>query len=430
MNFEIYENKTIDEKILSATHKSGLKVYIIPKKGFSKYYAIYGTDFGSVDTEFFTENSGEKIVLPDGIAHFLEHKLFEEENGENAFDRFSLTGANANAFTSFDETAYLFSCTDNFYENLEILLDFVNHPYFTDENVAKEQGIIGQEIKMYDDEPSWRVFFNMLTAMFHNNPVKIDIAGTVESISKITPELLYKCTDKFYHPSNMALVLVGDIDIEKATLLIDKYVTKTITKKTERKIVTEPKERVKEYVRQNLSISMPIFMIGFKETESFKDSLDLSKRRISDQLLLEIYFGQSSSYYKTLYEQGLINTSYSKETEIEPSYGFTSIVGESKDPDKVYSFTKEYLAECFKKDIDKQDLIRAKRVLMGRFLKSFNNVENIGNSFLKSFFNGENPLMYNEIAESITKEELKRRLVSHFDITNSVLSVINPIAEE
>lgn len=430
MNFEIYENKTIDERILSATHKSGLKVYIIPKKGFSKYYAIYGTDFGSVDTEFFAENSGEKIVLPDGIAHFLEHKLFEEENGENAFDRFSLTGANANAFTSFDETAYLFSCTDNFYENLEILLDFVNHPYFTDENVAKEQGIIGQEIKMYDDEPSWRVFFNMLTAMFHNNPVKIDIAGTVESISKITPELLYKCTDKFYHPSNMALVLVGDIDIEKATSLVDKYVTKEITKKPERKIVAEPKERVKEYVRQNLSVSMPIFMIGFKETESFKDSLDLSKRRISDQLLLEIYFGQSSSYYKTLYEKGLINTSYSKETEIEPSYGFTSIVGESKDPDKVYSFTKEYLTECFKKNIDNQDLIRAKRVLMGRFLKSFNNVENIGNSFLKSFFNGENPLMYNEIAESITKEELKSRLISHFDITNSVLSVINPIVEE
>lgn len=426
MKFEIFENSVINEKILSGVHESGLKIYIIPKKGFSKYYAIYGTDYGSCDTEFTAGGESEKTLLPDGIAHFLEHKLFEEADGKNAFDRFSVTGANANAYTSFDITAYLFSCTDKFYENLEILLDFVNHPYFTAENVEKEQGIIGQEIKMYDDEPSWRVFFNMLGAMYHNNPVKIDIAGTVESIAKITPELLYKCTDNFYHPSNMALVMVGDIDTEKAVSLVDKYVKKTTDGGLIRYTPEEPASRVTEYTEQALSVSIPIFMIGFKDNEMYKDGAELSRRRIMTQLLLEMYFGQSSDFYMTLYNKGLINASFSKETELEKSYGFTSFSGESKSPDEVYSYIKEYIKSCREKDIDEESLLRAKRVLIGKNLKAYNSVENIGNSFIKTFFNGENPLAYNEITEAITKEELKKRFISHFDTENCVLSVIKP----
>ena len=190
MKLNRLDSSTLKETILHGVHESGLRVYIIPKKGFCKYYAIYGTEYGSLDNVLNVPGTDESIKLPDGIAHFLEHKLFEEEDGGNAFDRFALTGASSNAFTSFDMTAYLYSCTDNFYENLDILLDFVNHPYFTNENVSKEQGIIGQEIKMYDDDPEWCLFFNMLQAMFHNNPVKTDIAGTVESISHITPDLL------------------------------------------------------------------------------------------------------------------------------------------------------------------------------------------------------------------------------------------------
>lgn len=430
MKFESFENNIIKEKILSGIHESGLRIYLIPKKGFSKYYAIYGTDFGSCDTEFTPGGENEKIFLPDGIAHFLEHKLFEEADGKNAFDRFSLTGANANAYTSFDITAYLFSCTDKFYENLEILLDFVNHPYFTDENVEKEQGIIGQEIKMYDDEPSWRVFFNMLGAMYHNNPVKIDIAGTVESIAKITPELLYKCTDNFYHPSNMALVMVGDIDEEKAISIVDKYVSKTTDGGLIRHTHTEPFERAKEFVYQNLSVSMPIFMIGFKDNEKYTDGYALSKRRIMTQLLLEIYFGQSSDFYMTLYNKGLINTSFSKETELEKSYGFTALSGESKSPEEVYEFVKDYINDLKDKEIDEDSLLRAKRILIGKNLKAYNSVENIGNSLIKVFFNGENPLFYNEITQSITSAELKERFLSHFDTDNCVLSVVKPLEEK
>lgn len=430
MKFETFENRVINEKILSGVHESGLKIYIIPKKGFNKYYAIYGTDYGSCINEFTAMGESEKTYLPDGVAHFLEHKLFEEADGKNAFDRFAITGANANAYTSFDITAYLFSCTDKFYENLEILLDFVNHPYFTDENVQKEQGIIGQEIKMYDDEPSWRVFFNMLEAMYHNNPVKIDIAGTVESIAKITPELLYKCTDNFYNPSNMALVVVGDIDEEKVCALVDKYVKKKAAGSLIKHTVKEPKNRVKERVSQKLSVSMPIFMIGFKETAEFNGGAELSKRRIMTDLLLEIYFGQSSSLYMELYDKGLINSNFAKETELEPTYGFTAISGESKSPEEVYAFIKDYIKKCEKESINEEALLRAKRVLIGKNLKMYNSVEKIGNSFIKSFFNGENPLKFNEIAEKITAAELKERFLSHFDINNCVLSVITPQISE
>ena len=430
MKFEKFENIKTNECVLSGVHKSGLRVYIVPKKGFSKYYAIYGTDFGSCTREFKAEGDSEKTVLPDGIAHFLEHKLFEEEDGKNAFDRFSATGANANAYTSFDITAYLFSSTDSFYENLEILLDFVNHPYFTDENVAKEQGIIGQEIKMYDDDPGWRLFFNMLGAMFNENPVKIDIAGTVESISEITPELLYKCTDNFYNPSNMALVMVGGVDAEKAEALIDKYVTKEPINEIECFNPIEPEKIAKGYAEQKLSVSMPLFMIGFKEKKGFTGGEELQKREIITELILEMYFGQSSRLYTKLYDEGLINASYGKETELEKAYGFTAISGESQNPEKVYDEVKKYIEKITGEDVPDDAFERAKKVLIGKNLKSLNSVENIGNSFIKKLFKGQNPLLYNEVAEKITKEEIKERLSEHFAAENSVLSVINPADSE
>ena len=430
MNYEKIENKKTGESVLSAVHKSGLRIYIVPKAGFSKYYAIYGTDYGSCTREFVADGENKKTCLPDGIAHFLEHKLFEEEGGGNAFDRFSATGANANAYTSFDMTAYLFSCTDGFYENLEILLDFVNHPYFTDENVAKEQGIIGQEIKMYDDEPSWRLFFNMLGAMFCENPVKIDIAGTVESIAEITPELLYKCTDNFYNPSNMALVMVGDIDEKKAEALIDKYVTKAPIKQIKTFEPKEPEKIAMNFVSQKLSVSIPLFMIGFKEKKLFENGEELQKREIITELILQMYFGQSGKLYSKLYNMGLINSSYGTETELEKGYGYSAISGESKNPEAVYEEIKNYIKEISSEDVSKEVLDRAKKVIIGKNLKSFNSVENIGNSFIKRFFKGQNPLVYNEVAQSITEDEIKERLLEHFAPENSVLSVVYPIDEQ
>ncbi len=428
MKFEKTENRALNESFLYGVHESGLRVYIVPKTGFCKYYAIYGTEYGSVDDVLKAPETNEEIKLPDGIAHFLEHKLFEEEDGENAFDKFALTGASSNAFTSFDMTAYLFSCTENFYENLDILLEFVNNPYFTKENVAKEQGIIGQEIKMYDDDPEWRLFFNMLQGMYHKNPVKTDIAGTVESISHITPELLYKCCDAYYNPSNMILVLVGDIDEEKAVSYIDKHVKpEKNVGRIEKNYVKEEPTVAKKYVSQKLSVSKPLFLIGFKEKKVGVSGEELNLKQIKTKILMEMFFGKSSEFFMILYNEGLIDGSFGKDTELERSYGFSSISGESKDPQAVYERTLQYLEKIKATPIDKTAVDIAKRVIIGRDLRRFDSVERLGNDFIRSFMNGFNPLEYSRLVEGVTVADLEERLKEHFDEECCVLSVVEPL---
>ncbi|MBR5615088.1 MAG: insulinase family protein [Clostridia bacterium] len=428
MKLDTLKTSVLKETILHGVHESGLRVFIIPKKGFCKYYAIYGTEYGSLDNVLKVPGSQETINLPDGIAHFLEHKLFEEEDGGNAFDRFALTGASSNAFTSFDMTAYLYSCTDSFYENLDILLDFVNHPYFTDENVSKEQGIIGQEIKMYDDDPGWRLFFNMLQGMFHNNPVKTDIAGTVESISHITPQLLYKCCDAYYNPSNMFLVLVGDIDGEKAIECIDRHVSAEKDRgRIDRPQINEPETVVEKKVTQKMSVSKPLFLIGFKETEQGVDGRELLKKQIMTQILVEVLFGKSSEFFMSLYSEGLIDGSFDKDSEIEKKYGFSSVTGESKDPDEVYKRVIAHIENVKKAGLNDADISRAKRILIGKNLRAYNSVENIGNNFIRCFMNNINPFEFRQTAEDIKKSELEARLLQHFTEDKAVLSVIEPL---
>lgn len=427
MNIVKSFNSKLNEEMYYALHKSGLRVYVFPKKGFNKYYAIYGTEYGSLNSTFGVPGESEMITVPDGIAHYLEHKLFEEEDGSNAFDRFAETGASSNAFTSFDMTAYLFSCTDKFYENLDILLDFVNKPFFTEENVAKEQGIIGQEIKMYDDEPEWRVFFNTLTAMFHNNPVKIDIAGTVDSISHITPEILYKCYNTFYNPSNMALVLVGDIDIEEALKYVDKHVSaERNLGEIKRFMPEEPKETVQEYIEETLAVSQPMFRIGFKDNETGMSGAELLKKEIETEIILETVFGKSSDLYLELYEKGLIDSTFGTETELRKQYGFTLLGGESSNPGKVYEIIKEKLGAYIENGIPTDAYERAKKVLVSQDIKLFNSIEGMGNEFMSNVLSGQNPLDYRDIAESVTYEDVIERLKTHFDAVNSVLSVVKP----
>lgn len=424
---EIFKNAALGEEMQFSLHESGLRVYVFPKKGFSKYYAIYGTEYGSLNRTFTVPGERDMTTVPDGIAHYLEHKLFEEADGGNAFDRFAKTGANSNAFTSFDLTAYLFSCTDKFYENLDILLDFVNHPYFTEENVAKEQGIIGQEIKMYDDEPEWRAFFNTLTAMFHENPVKIDIAGTVESISHITPEILYKCYNTFYNPSNMVLIMVGDVDMDEALKYVDKHVSpERNLGKIKRFEAEEPREIVREYIEQKLSVSQPIFRIGFKDNSPGQSGSELLKKEITTEIILESIFGKSSDLYLELYEAGLIDSSFGTEAEIEHEYGFSLIGGETAQPEKVYEIIKKRLDGFIKSGIGKDAIERAKKVLISNDIMLYNSVENMGNAFIRPLINGQNPLEYKKAVENVTYDEIQARLEEHFDTSNCVLSVVTP----
>ena len=218
---QVITGKQVGDSYWKIQHPSGLTILLYPKENCSTTYAIFGTRYGSIDNCFQRSDEPAPETVPEGIAHYLEHKLFESEDGD-AFERYAKTGASANAFTSFESTCYLFSCTDKLYESLEILLDFVQSPYFTEQTVQKEQGIIGQEIKMYDDDPSWRVMFNYLKAMYHSHPIKEDIAGTVESIAKITPELLYRCYNTFYNLGNMVLALAGNFDKEKVLEVCDR----------------------------------------------------------------------------------------------------------------------------------------------------------------------------------------------------------------
>ncbi len=430
MEFQRIYSERIDETLLLGTHKSGLRVAIVPKAGFSKYYAIYGTEYGSIDREFIALGENDKTVLPDGVAHFLEHKLFEMADGTNAFDSFSKTGGNSNAFTSFNITAYLFSCTDNFYENLDILLDFVNTPYFTEENIQKEQGIIGQEIKMYDDDPQWRVFFNMLTALYNENPVKRDIAGTVESISHITPKMLYKCTDTFYNPSNMYLVMVGDIDESKIEEYIDRHIPSSRAAGEVKKFAPIEKPSVaQKKITQSLSVSTPMFAIGFKEKETGVCGFELLKKEIATDILIELLFGKSSENYIRMYESGIIDSSFDGETELEKEYGFTSFGGESKDPEGVYKEILKSIAAAKETGFPDEKIARIKKVLLSDDIRMYNNVENIGNTYIKSLMKGINPLDYKKAADEISKEYLMKRLNEHFDEEYSVLSIVYPSGE-
>ncbi len=431
MEISRYYQEQLKEEMQFVVHESGLKVYVFPKKGFQKYYAIYGTEYGSVDSVFQIPGEDTMTQVPDGIAHYLEHKMFEEEDGGDAFQRFSLTGASSNAFTSFDMTAYLFSCTDRFYENLDILLDFVNHPCFTEENVAKEQGIIGQEIKMYEDDPEWRVFFNTLTALFHNNPVKIDIAGTVESIAQITPELLYRCYNTFYNPANMVLVLVGDVDMETVMTYVDKHVDANRNLGSIPRLETEePKERVQERISQKLVVSQPLFRIGFKDNDMDLSTEAMMKKELATEVILEAVFGRCGDLYHALYESGLIDSSFDTETDISKRYGFSLIGGESKDPEAVYATVKEHLAKLMEAGIPAEDIARAKKKLRASHIRIFNSAERMGNSFIRQIFSGYNPLVAGDALDALSEREIMARFREHFAVDNCVLSVVYPMDEE
>lgn len=417
-------NETIKEKMYHYEHESGLNVYVMPKKGFIKQYAMFATHYGSNDSQFIVPGEKNKTLVPDGIAHFLEHKMFEEEEG-SIFEEFSKNGASANAYTNFTTTAYLFSSTDNFYDNLKLLLDFVQRPYFTDENVEKEKGIIAQEIRMYDDDPSWRLFFNMLGGLYHLHPVKVDIAGTIESISKIDKDILYKCYRTFYHPSNMVLFAVGDIDINKVLDIVNNSV-KADKRQGEIKRIypNEPETINKNYVEQKMAVSMPLFNIGFKDNDVGYGGKKLLKKDIVTQICLEILAGRSSDLYEELYNDGLIDSTFDTEYVGEIDHGYSIIGGQSNDPEAVKQAVLDKISKV--DSIDDSDLNRIKRKITGRFLKSFNSVESISHNFITYYMRGINILDYTTTIEEITNDDVLDRFKTFFNEKNCVLSVIKP----
>lgn len=431
MNLTKQYSEKLKETLYSGVHESGLKVFVMPKKGYSKSYAVIGTHFGSVDNKFTVFGETTPTEIPDGVAHFLEHKLFEQPDGGNVFSEYAKYGANANAYTSFNMTAYLFECTSHIIENLRILLDFVTKPYFTDENVEKEQGIIGQEINMYDDDPDWRLMMNFLEAMYVNHPVNRDIAGSIESISKINKEILYKCYDNFYNLSNMVLFVIGDVNPDKIASCVENTITdfKVLPEIPSRDYGTEP-ENVKQKKKvQKMDVSVPSFMIGFKDTDVGYDGPALLKKDIEFSFIREIAFGKTSEIYTTLYNDGLIMGFLDSSTECEKNYCFTEISGESENPDKVLEIVLSKLEKLQKDGVKNEDFTRLKRAFFGRFVKQFDNISTVANGFLANTFHNIGLFDFIDVLETVTLEDVNKRLKNSFSPERTVLSVIEPIKE-
>lgn len=415
MNKKYYDK--IGETVYSDTAACGLRTVVIPKEGFTKTYALLCTDFGSIDRHFTV--SGKDIVIPDGVAHFLEHKMFEQEDGGNAFDKFALYGANANAFTNFDMTAYLFSTSQNYEECLSHLLSYVSHPYYTDENVEKEQGIIGQEIKMYDDSPDWRSFFGMLRGLYKEHPINIDIAGTCEEIAKITKETLYTCYKSFYHPCNMLLCVVGCAEPEKVMEIVNKEIKKTPFEKAATILPKEPEGVSAEYTELYMDVANPLFMIGFKENVP----KDVIFAHAVYSVLCEYIFGKSSALYEELYNEGLI-FGMSADYNYGKQYAFLEVSGESKDPKEVYSRVLSKLSALRENGVDSKEIEIIKRSLYGKFVKSLNDTDGIAMSFASAYFAGGEYFSLGERILSVTREDVMSVLQN--GLNRSTLSAVYP----
>ncbi|MFC0471993.1 EF-P 5-aminopentanol modification-associated protein YfmH [Halalkalibacter kiskunsagensis] len=406
----------IDETLYHEKLDNGLNVYILPKEGFNKTFATFTTKYGSIDQQFTPLGKEQSIKVPDGIAHFLEHKMFEDEEGD-VFQDFSKQGASANAFTSFTRTAYLFSSTTNVENNLKTLLDFVQHPYFTEESVEKEKGIINQEITMYDDNPDWRAYFGVIENMFHHHPVKIDIAGTIESISNITKDLLYTCYETFYHPSNMLLFVIGPVDPEKIMEQVkENQGNKEFSQPEEIKrfFEEEPEQVDKEKNVITMPVQTPKCLVGFKETGATRQGDDLLKRELSLNILLDLMFGQSSENYQTLFDEGLIDDSFSFDHSAEEGFGFTIIGGDTKHPDKLASKIKEMIESFKQVSLTDEQVTRAIKKKIGSFLRSLNSPEYIANQFTRYEFNNMNLFDVVSMLETLTVDHLQQVLEDHF----------------
>ena len=424
------KNDFLSEEYKKYTLPCGLSVYIFPKK-LTTYYAIFGVKYGSIHTDAVLKTAPEHLInFPDGIAHFLEHKLFANADGTDSFEHFSALGADANAYTSSSKTAYLFSATENFYESLRELINFVTHPHFTKENVASEIGIITEEIKMYDDSPSDCCFYGMLEGMYEHHPIKRNICGTAESIRKITPEMLYECYNTFYNLNNMALFICGDVEDEKILSIANKLLPQNVEPfnaeirdngKLESKYVN------KAYVEKRMQVSKPLFNIGIKDTDISNDPIERQKRDAAYSILDEMIFSRAGELYSELLEANIISPHLSYGYTLSSTAAYNSIAGEADNPNLVLEKILEFIETLKRDGLSESDFLRGKRVMYAEFIKSFDSTDNIANNLLAFTFDDFEFLSYADIIDSITFEDIKTIFKSAFDKEKITLSVILPM---
>ena len=411
-------DKMLDETCLETVHPSGLLIRIVKKPGKSRKTAMIATRFGSINREF--EWNGAFRTVPNGTAHFLEHKLFEGKNG-GAFDYYAKTGAKANAYTSTDKTAYYFVCTDKFEQNLDILLSFVSNPYLTDENVAKEKGIIGQEIKMYEDDPTWQGYFGLIRCLYGTHPVKYDIAGSTDDIAPLDVETLMSCYNTFYQPSNMVLAVCGDIDENAVLAAVDKYFPPREPKTINQRVASEPRGVVRERFEKIMPVSRPIFYIGFKDNDV---AGDLARREIETAMLLQILFGASTPFYKELYDSGVIDAEFDTEFELSDTYAFVLISGESDEPDRVLARVKDRISEFLENGVSTEEFTRVRNTIYGELVSSLDNVSGVASMLMTSGLARREPFDAASVLSAVTPADIEARGRALFADPDAAMSVI------
>ena len=421
MEKKLYER--IGEEVLRATLPNGLPVYIVPKKGFSRKYALFATRYGGMDMRF--EKDGQWLDTPAGIAHYLEHKMFDTEDG-NALQELAKNGAEPNAFTSNAITCYYFDATDKFYESLEILLSFVSIPYFTDESVQKEQGIIGQEIGMIEDNPEWQVYKQLMQALYHTSPARTPVAGSVESISHITAQTLYDCHKAFYTPANMCLVVVGDVKPERIIAAANQILPAKSGPLIRRDYGAEEALTAAEhFVSAAMEVSMPTFLVGFKCPPQHGGEQQHRFTAIGE-LACDVLMGESSPLYARLYAEGLINGSFGAAFDLLPGASYVYAGGDSKDPQAVAEAILAEAQQLVSQGVDGDYYRRVVNANFGAALKALNSFESIAVSMAEGCFQGYDPYRFPEVYDSITVEDVLDFLRRNMTRDHMALSVITP----
>ncbi|KGP92922.1 zinc protease [Pontibacillus chungwhensis BH030062] len=402
----------IQETLYSKKLENGLEVYLLPKREMAKTFAVFTTEYGSIDQTFTPLGKDEQVTVPEGIAHFLEHKLFEKED-RDVFQDFSKQGASPNAFTSFTSTAYLFSATSQISENVQTLLDFVQNPYFSDESVEKEKGIIAQEIRMYDDQPDWRSFFGTIKSLFEEHPVKIDIAGTVDSIQNITKEDLYTCYETFYHPSNMTFFLAGNFDPEAMMKQIEENQSSKSFAPPEdikRSYPSEPQEVANKHKVIEMPVSVSKCLVGVKEDTSSLTKDTFLQTDMIKSMVLDHFFSKSGEYFEKLYKEDLVDDSFSFETHLHKTFGFTILGGNTREPEQFQKRVKEMLHELKERELTDEEFERMKKKRIGQFLRSMNSLEFIATTFVQYRHLGIDLFQVLPEIEKLTKQDVMNHI--------------------
>ena len=413
----------VGERMYREVLENGLHVFVFPKPEFQKSYAFFATNYGGMDLRFCLDGTWHDT--PAGVAHYLEHKMFDTKDG-NALQKLTANGASPNAFTSNAITGYYFECTEQFEENLKTLLSFVSVPYFTQESVDKEQGIIGQEIGMIEDDPDWKVFTNLMKGLYEHHPIRLSVAGSVESIARITPQTLYDCHKAFYDPANMVLCVAGNQDPERVCQIAREILPKTAGSIAQKDYGSqEPEVAFQSLVEERLAVSGPIFQLGYKGDAPERGEAGL-RQQLLGELACEVLLGNSTPLYARLYQEGLINRNFSYGYDSVPGCAFLAAGGESRDPEAVRAAVEAETRRIEAEGVDPELWERVKKGAYGWRVRSLNSFETLCVNQAQNFFAGREYLRFADLFADIRKEDVEALIARWVTPARTSLSVIRP----